>query len=71
MSWERLGLPEYRRGMGFRDLEVFNQAVLVKTRVETTNTAKLLGGQDFAIEIFPTWEVFRGSSGTFSLLCLA
>jgi hypothetical protein len=30
MSWERLGFSKARRGMGFRDLQVFNKALLAK-----------------------------------------
>lgn len=68
-SWECLGLPKNLGGLGFRDLKVFNQALLAKQGWKlllktSTLVARVLKARHFPNSRFIS--SFRGSNPSFS-----
>jgi len=63
MSWERMGASKLSRGMGFRDLEVFNLALLAKQCWRLFQTPSSLVARIMAYKYHPNGSFMQASLG--------
>lgn len=62
MVWERMIEPKDGRGMGFRDLESFNTAILGKQIWRLITKPNLLMSEVIRGKYFPNGDIFQAES---------
>jgi hypothetical protein len=63
MCWEKLGVAKSRGGMGFRDLNVFNQALLAKQCWRLWTSPDSLTAQIFKSKYYPNCSILEAQLG--------
>lgn len=63
MSWERLGFSKARGGMGFRDLQVSNKALLAKQGWRLITNPGSLVARIFKDKYYPSGSFMEASIG--------
>ena len=64
MSWEKMCLPKEKGGMGFRDLKLFNLALLVKQGWRLQTNSSLLFYRVYKAKYFPRCDFIEASLGS-------
>jgi hypothetical protein len=55
MSWEKMGRSEQKGGLGYRDLECFNMALLAKQGWRFSHNPNSLVARIMKVEVFSHW----------------
>jgi hypothetical protein len=63
MSWERMGIAKFAGGLGFRDLPMFNKALLAKQVWRIHQNPKSLVARIFKAKYFSKGSVLEASLG--------
>jgi hypothetical protein len=71
MSWTRLGVSKFQGRLWFRDLEVFNKALLARQGWRLMKFPKLFSCSNIAGQILSRWGFFESLGRTASFLCMA
>ena len=69
-NWETLCKPKALGGMGFKDLEKFNEAMLAKQVWRLLVDHSSLFYQVLSVKYFPRGSIFD-AKGSFGIVCLA
>ncbi|XP_062175976.1 uncharacterized protein LOC133881026 [Alnus glutinosa] len=64
MSWSRLGVPKEKGGMGFRDLEIFNRALLAKQGWRLFKFPESLVARVMKAKYYPNGDLFSAHLGS-------
>lgn len=63
ISWKRMGLPKKKGGLGFRDIENFNLALLGKHYVENFSITKQSANKGLKSQLFPHSTILTAEPG--------
>ncbi|CAN1761141.1 Uncharacterized mitochondrial protein AtMg00310 [Linum perenne] len=64
VSWEKLCLPKENGGLGFKDLETFNHALLAKQTWRLIRNPDLLLAQIYKAKYFPNSTLMQAGKGS-------
>ena len=64
MSWEKMCLPKEKRGMGFKDLKLFNMALLAKQGWRLQTNSSLLFYRVYKAKYFPRCDFLEATLGS-------
>jgi hypothetical protein len=64
VSWEKMTQPKYARGLGFRDIELFNLALLARQAWRILREPSSLNTRDLKTVYFPQSDILSDELGT-------